>query len=109
MRVYLKIKIMSLAAEARIIRRETKRYPGEHPARIGLYFHRIHDVRMESRSACLAYGFLKGRSYKQIEQSSYTKPDWKRIEELIKKYGDGDPRDRMQKFSEWKDAAGPSG
>jgi|GEM_PF-5312666 len=103
MKVYLKIKIMSLAAEARIIRKETKRWPGDSPERLGLYTHRIHDVRSEARSACLAYGFLRGRTYDQMEGRGSRRPDWKRVEALVSKYGDGDLRDRMQRFSEWKD------
>lgn len=105
MRVYLKIKIKSLAAEAQIIRQETRKYPGDHPTRLGLYNHRIHDVRGESRSALLAYGFLRGRAYARMEVSSYTRPNWKRVEELVKKYGEDDPRERMQRFAEWKDEA----
>lgn len=105
MKVYLKIKIMSLAAEARIIRRETRRWPGDSPQRFGLYFHRITDVRSEARSACLAYGFLRGRDYSRMEQPGSSRPDWKRVEEIVKKYGEDDVRDRMQRFSAWKDAA----
>lgn len=96
---------MSLAAEARIIRRETRRYPGDHPTRLGLYFHRIQDVRQESRSACLAYGFLRGHTYQQLEARSYTRPDWKRVQTLVEKYGEGDSRERMQRFAAWKDEA----
>lgn len=105
MHVYLKVKIMSLAAEARIIRQQTRRFPGDHPARIGLYDHRTRDVRNESRSALLAYGFLRGRAYSAMEKSCHVRPDFKRIEELVKKYGTDDPRLRMQRFAEWKDGA----
>lgn len=102
MKAYLKVKIKSLAAEAKIIRREEKRYPGGHAVRIGLYLHRIHEVRDESRSAHLAYGFLKGRTYSQIEQGARKTPDWSRIERLIHKYGEGDMREINQRFAEWK-------
>lgn len=107
MKVYLKIKIMSLAAEARIIRKETKRWPGESAERLGLYHHRIEDVRSEARSGLLAYGFLRGRPYRKMEALGSTVPDWKRVEALITKYGDGDLRGRMQRFSEWKEAIEP--
>lgn len=105
MRVYLKIKIKSLAAEARIIRQETKKYPGDSPTRLSLYQHRTQDVRQESRSACLAYGFLRGRTYAQMEAWCYAGPDWKRIESLITKFGVGDPRELTQQFAAWKDQA----
>ncbi len=107
MKVYLKIKIMSLAAEAIIIRKETKRWPGDSPERLGLYAHRCMDVRSEARSGLLAYGFLRGRPYRKMEAVGSTTPNWKRVEALVTKYGGGDPRDLMQKFSEWKEAAPP--
>lgn len=108
MHVFLKIKIKSLAAEASIIRRETNRFTrGDNPVRLELYAHRVFVVRPESRSAGLAYGFLRGRAYEQMETKVHNKayPDWKRIEALVQKYGEGDPRERMQRFSEWKDKA----
>lgn len=71
----------------------------------GLRHHRIHDVRGESRSSHVAYGFLRGLPYCKIEANTKTAPDWARVEALIKKYGEDDPRDRMQRFSEWKESA----
>lgn len=95
---------MSLAAEAVIIRREEHRHPGGSETRMGLRLHRINEVRSEQRCALLAYGFLRGRTLKAIEPSSYTSPNWKRIEHLIAKYGMGDSRELMQQFSAWKEA-----
>jgi hypothetical protein len=87
MKVYLKIKIKSLAEEARIIRFEEKKWPGPSDERSGLWCHRTGPVREEARSAQLAYGFLKGMPYKRIENSCKSAPDWKRTHQLIKKYG----------------------
>ena len=87
MKVYLKIKIMSLAAEARIIRNEERKWPGQSDARQGLHLHRVHDVREECRSANLAYGFLRGRAYKALEAKCYQEPNWGRVAELSRKYG----------------------
>lgn len=94
MHVYLKMKIKSLAEEARLIRfeenymRDRARYLRNHwrelteqgkslnslqtdawhqDRRQGLHEHRVHDVRDESRAALLAYGFLRGRPYAKIE------------------------------------------
>lgn len=116
MHVYLKVKVSSLAAEARIIRnleqkqlaylRRTPNWP-ETVAALpfwGLRKHRTWDVRREARSSCLAYGFLRGRAYRAIEAKCYSKPDWKRVQSLIERYGEGDKRILIQKFSEWKDA-----
>lgn len=83
-RVYLKVKIKSLTAESRIIRKEEKKNSRFHN---GLAEHRKGTVRRESRLTHLAYGFIRGRKYEQIEQSAREKPDWKRVREMVKKYG----------------------
>ncbi len=92
---FLKIKIKSLAEEAKIIRHEErfvkswKREPGELPN--DLYFdlhkHRTKDVCKESRSSNLAYGYLREMPYLRIEEKCYTKPDWKNVERLVTRYG----------------------
>lgn len=103
MRVYLKVKILSLAAEAHIIRNEARKTSGL--VKYSLNAHRTNEVRGEARSALLAYGFLRGRSYLQMEAKTHSGPDWKRVEALVRKYGEGDIRERMQRFSEWKEAS----
>lgn len=85
----LRVKVKSLAAEARIIRREERR------ARCGrtresLYLHRIRDVRGEARAALLAYAFLRGREYGAAETpGKFNRPDWKRVLALVNKFGTG--------------------
>lgn len=92
-KTYLKIKIMSLAAEARIIRCEEKKWPGGDTRqgytgiREGLHLHRIHEVRPEARAALVAYGFLRGRTYRAIEAKAIEPPNWPRVLTLINKYG----------------------
>ncbi|KQZ49723.1 hypothetical protein ASD54_12350 [Rhizobium sp. Root149] len=103
MKVYLKVKIKSLAAEAHIIRKEARKVSGD--LRHSLNEHRKFDVRREARAALLAYGFLRGLDYSRMEGKVDRPPYWSRIEQLVKKYGEGDIRDRMQRFSEWKEAA----
>ena len=105
MKTYLKVKIKSLTAEAKIIRLEEQRANPKTDMRANLLHHRRHVVRPETRASLLAYGFLRGREYKQIEQTRRTEPDWKRVQKMIEKYGSGDQRDLMQQFSEWKEAA----
>jgi hypothetical protein len=120
MKVYLKIKIKSLALEAAAIRDEEKRFAktyrykidsgrdggGVLATRIALHEHRVNHVRKEARASLLAYGFLNGHEYSDIEAYSHTGFSWKRVEELVKKYGeDTDVRVRLQRFAEWKDAA----
>jgi hypothetical protein len=103
MKDYLKIKIMSLAAEARIIRKEERKWPGPSDARQGLHRHRVIDVRRECRVANLAYGFLRGRSYRALEAKCYEEPNWQRVAELIRKYGQtGLPADDIRKaLKDW--------
>ena len=41
----------------------------------GLHNHRVYDVRKESRAALLAYGFIKGYSYSDLEKGAQEEPD----------------------------------
>lgn len=112
MKTYLKIKICSLAAEAKIIKCEerkwfkfigTKQIPGkavdgvipyttkniykkDHPLRMGLRQHRIDVVRPECRHSNIAYGYMRGRAYKQIENKCYVQPNWERVAEIVRKF-----------------------
>jgi hypothetical protein len=141
MKIYLKVKIKSLAAEAQMIRSEERKCNIGCRARVkirrqlrksnelttgqrakmerqivkpsetamkafwGLRLHRTYDVREEARAAHVAYGFLRGRTYQQIEGAALTSPNWTRVQRLVEKYGDGVLAERMQKFTEWKEAA----
>lgn len=135
---YLKIKIKSLAAESKIIRREengkpvrlfadiprksllrverkqlrAERQKHRHNEWYGLHRHRIFDVRQESRVAFIAYGFLRGRAYKEIENNPHwlvephdrPKPDFNRVVDLILKFGPAlkMPRDIIKnQVAEW--------
>jgi hypothetical protein len=115
-RVYLKVKVKSLAAEAKIIRKEEKR-ASRLSIRIGLRDHRVGIVRHEARHAQLAYGFLKGRSYAEMEGGSKQAPDWNKIRKMVEKYGshyswlnDGSPTpgeaklhlaETLKRFDQW--------
>lgn len=94
-RVYLKIKIKSLAAEARIIRAEELRLRdrgGELPVhlrdvRSGLHLHRVNDVRREARAAQIAYAFLRGVPLAALERPGSAEVPIKRVRELASRYG----------------------
>jgi len=103
MRVYLKIKALSLAAESKIIRKEMRKYEGPSKEYQGLHLHRIKDVREESRATNLALGFLKGLQYKQIEAKCHQEPNWKRVKNLITKYSEWS-QEIEQNFEKWKAA-----
>jgi hypothetical protein len=111
----LKVKIKSLAAEARIIRLEEQRAKGrrESPVRrknmgrgfieadpaylkvhgrddelrLSLHQHRVRDVRNEQRSSLLAYAFLRGRPLAAVEKKAEKPPDWARVAKLVEKFG----------------------
>jgi hypothetical protein len=114
-KAFLKIKIKSLAAEAVIIRKEENKYrnyskskfnivgdslqevmaegnekaSNRNKARdiwLSLKSHRKFDVRNESRSALLAYGYIKSTPYAKMESKCYNPPDLKRIAQLVLKF-----------------------
>lgn len=82
-RVCLKIKIKSLAAEARIIK--STRAPKA--LRDELANHRRLVVRPAARTALLAYGFLRGRAYRQLEPTCERSPSWEEFRKLVDRYG----------------------
>lgn len=100
---YVKIKITSLAAEMALIRKEEHRIKGYRAycmrtanadfERIdavfwGLRSHRRLDLRPEVRAAQVAYGYLKGKRYHQIEKPlKGNEPNWHRVTKLVMKYG----------------------
>ena len=128
MKEYLKIKVTSLSAEQAQIRREEAKMAkwarrsrdGRAKAksaaeaqanlnniekkRQGLHGHRV-DLRRETRAAHLAYGFVRGRKYEEIERFAWTQPDWNRIQRLVEKYSEVDQQIALQRFAEWKDDA----
>lgn len=82
---FLKVKIKSLAAEAAIIRHEEVRSRGD--LRSALRRHRQIDVRRECRATLLAYGYLRGKTYDQIEPGATSEPKWDIVTRMVKKYG----------------------
>jgi hypothetical protein len=84
-REMLWVKIQSLADEARIIRRKEQRTAGR--LREELHAHRTSVVRSEARSAQIAMWLIRGKQYATLEPTANSEPDWRRIENLIVKYG----------------------
>lgn len=120
MNIFLKVKVSTLAAEARIIRNlERSRQKqfikakergvvqhGAHDDKTrSLYLHRVQLLRPTIRANHLAYGFLRGREYGQMEQFAYTEPNWKEIEKVVTRFASGDERDVQQSLAEWLEAA----
>jgi hypothetical protein len=108
MKTKLKIKISTFAAEARIIRREERKWKGIHPMRASLHEHRVVGLRKACRTSSLAYGFLRGRSYNVMENFSYSDPDWSGIEKEALRFGCpyyGTEQEMKQRFAEWLEHA----
>ena len=113
---YLKVKIKSLAEEARIIRKEERKAKNSYHSKFarkndmrphfaylrkGLREHRVGIVRTAARETLLAYGFLRGIPYKKIEPKCHPMPAhvWaeflKPIRKMLDKYGPF----RLEKFT----------
>jgi hypothetical protein len=88
---FLKVKVKSLAAEAKIIRFEEHKTKGD--LRNMLHEHRVGPVRLEARATHIAYGYLRGLNYCQIEpnpcplQPAQDKALWDKVRAMTKKYG----------------------
>lgn len=85
----LKVKIKSLAAEAVIIRREEQPSKGEE--RSQLCEHRRGIVRYEARHSQIAYGYLRGLRYDQVERG------------CPKPFNADKVRSMVERFGAWKD------
>jgi len=87
MSIELKIKVKTLAEEARIIRHEERKVHGMR--RWGLQHHRRTVVRAAARRTLVAYQWVRGRDW---EACASTDPatrlrDRSSVEKMIKKYG----------------------
>lgn len=81
----LRVKIKSLASEARIIRQEAQR-TNSATARLDLHLHRINVVRKEARAALLAYAFLRRKPYGSVERYTHEPPDWARVKRIAQRF-----------------------
>lgn len=94
-REMLRIKLKSLATEAKYIRREEDRmaWSNRGTLREELREHRTGVVRWEARATSLAYGFIKGYTRAQVENQRRQLPSHvdkdllKKVEAMVKRYG----------------------
>lgn len=97
----LRVKIKSLAVEARIIRTEERRCRDSLSRTVGhdeqraalassfasLRSHRTTDVRNEARCSLLAYALIRGRSLRTTEpKSDVSKIDWTKVSDLVGRF-----------------------
>ena len=52
-----------------------------------LHLHRVLNVRQATRNTLLAYSFLRGRAYRDVERICRTQPNWKEVERMVARYG----------------------
>lgn len=104
-----RIKQQIKAAKASNDARALARIPQLRADRDSLREHRKTIVRPAARDAALAYGFLRGRSYLQIERKRFTDPNWAAIEQMVIRHGvrAGAATTLKQNFERWKQEAGP--
>ena len=81
-RAKFRVKIRSLAEEARIIRHEEKKAE-RGPDQAALWSHRTIDLRNESRSSQLAYAFSRGVPFAVVERGTRM-ADTKRIAAIVR-------------------------
>lgn len=63
---------------------------------------RVHELRVRARHELLAYAFLRGFDYEEVEIFAYFSPDFDLIERIIFEYIEGeDPRVVKQQYEEW--------
>ena len=86
-REMLRVKLKSLAAEAKIIRHEERKTSGE--LRFELHDHRINVVRKVARETHIAYGLIRGRTIEQIEPGRTEIPAAliPGVKKMVEKYG----------------------
>lgn len=101
---YLRVKLKSLAAEAKIIRGEERRANGfrDFSLQNSLREHRTSTVRDASRYTLLAYQYLRGIPYAAVEKEGSKWIDWKPVLQMVHKYG-YNRRITVDDLRRWKD------
>lgn len=85
-RACLRVKLKSLAEEGKIIKHEIKRTTRV-DLQCTLQVHRTLVVRSEARHTLLAYGFLRGKKYLEIEHKAKEQPNFDKIRKMVEKHG----------------------
>ena len=106
MSIELKIKVKSLAEEARIIRKEEGKVHGMR--RWGLQHHRRGIVRDAARRSLVAYQFVRGRDWEACASNDPVtrSRDWPSVKKMIAKYGTTEDLRRWENEQEEKGIRG---
>lgn len=62
-------------------------------------------ISKETRSVQLAHGFLRDVAYARMEQKCWTKPDWPRVEMIVRQYAPDVSQAYWQRYEQWYQAA----
>lgn len=117
MKAYLQVKLINLADEAKLIRSKEwrrlalakKSLENNHPEtaeyhmkiHAGHHSHRVTVVRDEARLTNLAYGFLRGNEYCEMEERAKEEPDWNRIRRMALRFREKEYDELVSEFDEW--------
>lgn len=77
--------------------REQKRIDKHQKAISSMQGHKKSVVEAHSRSAHIAYCFLKGRAYNRIENKAKSQPNWLEVQKFVLKFWD---RDKFKDYSD---------
>ena len=94
---FLKVKVKSLAEEAKIIHSMEGKTNNTH-LRGSLYAHRKCVVAKEERDSLLAYSCLRFIPYSQVELFTHNSPDWDNVKRIVKKFGD---YQKEEHYNQW--------
>jgi len=81
----LRVNNKSLAAEARIIRKEILSAKNDEVVN-SLHHHRMTKLKPEARLANLSIAFVKGRRYSEVEPHTTTEPDPRRLHNKLSRF-----------------------
>jgi hypothetical protein len=88
-------------AAAGQVKRELSRTRNEETRR-AIESHLNKDVLMAVRCFNLAFGFWRGRKYRQIERSARKRPDWEMVHKIIQEFrGLNDEGNVSEAFAAW--------
>jgi len=120
-RTHLEVKLATLAAEARIIKRKElkakkwKRRAQDEARKEraanafwSLRNHRLDVVRPEARAAHLALAFIRGVPYRNVEAFAYDPPNFKKIWHNVVKFAP-ENKIKLDDFYAWLDELNLSG
>jgi hypothetical protein len=114
-KAFLKIKVVSLGAEIRLIRNDVRKWKHRRNRDASFWGLKQHAdwLAPKARHALIAYGFLNGKSYAEVENRCHRVgvPNWTRVEANLKYSGnsfpltDAEKEEQSARFKVWVEEA----